>query len=230
VNKSENVEVTHKRSELFPLLESLLIVADEPIVPKKIEEIIGIPQGDIENAFLALSRQYKAEKRGFELLRVKPDTVFTNDESGNVDFGWQLFSGKDNAKTVEAFLKNTGTQKLSPQALEALAIFAYKQPVTRAQIASIRGVNSDSIIRTLLVRGLIEESNEMTDTGAIKYKTTNYFLEKMGIDSLSDLPPISPLLPTVKQALDENEHEKRLQKISHTGIKADVLSEVPDEQ
>jgi segregation and condensation protein B len=163
-------------------------------------------------------------------LRVKPDTVFTNDESGNVDFGWQLFSGKDNAKTVEAFLKNTGTQKLSPQALEALAIFAYKQPVTRAEVASIRGVNSDSIVRTLLVRGLIEESNEMTDTGAIKYKTTNYFLEKIGIDSLSDLQPISPLLPTVKQALDENEHEKRLQRIAHTGIKDDVFSEVLDEQ
>ncbi|MDR1033850.1 MAG: SMC-Scp complex subunit ScpB [Bifidobacteriaceae bacterium] len=177
-------------------IEAILIVCDEGVRVDQLTDVLDAEVPEIERALADLQAKYAENANGFVLRESK-------------DGFWQLFSAPEHAETVEKFLHNNRLQKLSIQALEVLAIIAYKQPVTRAEIASIRGVNSDQIVRALLAKELICHADELTTTGATKYATTDVFLQKLGIQQLDELYPLAPYLPPVTE-IDENE---RLQKL-----------------
>jgi segregation and condensation protein B len=135
-----------------------------------------------------LSNQYADQDRGIDLRR-----------AGG---GWRFYTRDRYAPYVEKLLLDGQRAKLTRAALETLAVIAYRQPVTRARVAAVRGVNCDGVIRTLLARGLVEETGTDQETGGFLYRTTELFLERLGLSSLEDLPPIAPLLPEV-DSIDE---------------------------
>ncbi|WP_231728581.1 SMC-Scp complex subunit ScpB [Arthrobacter sp. EPSL27] len=129
----------------------------------------------------ASSQGVTATPRGFELR--------------NIAGGWRIYSRAEFADIVAGFVLEGQTARLTQAALETLAVIAYRQPVSRARVSAIRGVNVDSVVRTLTQRGLIEDSGTDPESGAILYRTTSYFLERMGIGSVAELPQLSPHLP-----------------------------------
>ena len=129
----------------------------------------------------ALAGAYTAEGRGFDLREVAG--------------GWRLYTREQCAPVVERFLTDGHEVRLTQAALEALAVVAYRQPVSRARVSAVRGVNCDAVMRTLTLRGLVEEQSTDPETGAILYRTTGYFLERLGLASLADLPELAPFLP-----------------------------------
>jgi segregation and condensation protein B len=137
-----------------------------------------------------LSDDYTAAGRGFDLRSVAG--------------GWRLYTRAEHAPVVERFVLDGQQAKLSQAALETLAVVAYRQPVSRARVSAVRGVNCDGVMRTLTTRGLVEEAGVDPDSGALLYRTTSYFLERMGMDTLDDLPALAPYLPDVDD-LDEVE-------------------------
>jgi segregation and condensation protein B len=143
---------------------------------------------EVAAALTELEQEYAAAHRGFTLR--------------SVGGGWRVYSRPDYAPVVEKFLLDGQQARLTHAALETLAVIAYRQPVSRGRVSAVRGVNVDGVIRTLLTRGLIEELDEAGEGGSILYGTTSYFLERMGLGSLDDLPAIAPFLPEV-DALDE---------------------------
>jgi segregation and condensation protein B len=190
VSENQNAE-----NALRGKIEAILIVCDEGVSAEQLSDVFDVPTDHIDAVLHDLQAKYINNANGFALRQSK-------------DGFWQLFSALEHAETVEKFLHNNRIQKLSIQALEVLAIIAYKQPVTRAEIASIRGVNSDQIVRSLQAKELIEHADESAPTGATTYATTDVFLQKLGINSLDELYPLAPYLPPVAE-IDENE---RLQK------------------
>ena len=129
----------------------------------------------------ALAGACTAEGRGFDLREVAG--------------GWRLYTREECAPVVERFLTDGQEVRLTQAALEALAVVAYRQPVSRAQVSAVRGVNCDAVLRTLTLRGLVEEQSTDPETGAILYRTTDYFLERLGLASLAGLPELAPFLP-----------------------------------
>ncbi|MEX2441948.1 MAG: SMC-Scp complex subunit ScpB [Pontimonas sp.] len=170
--------------DLLPALEALLMVADQPLSTLALAQITGRPQPEVHSAVAQLRADYAGEtagpRRGFELR-----------ELGG---GWRIYAGSQWDGLVRSMLHDDSPQRLSHQALETLAVVAYKQPVTRSQVSAVRAVNVDSVMRTLIARGLIDEHSNDGDTGAIFYQTTPLLLEYLGIESLEELPPLSPLL------------------------------------
>jgi segregation and condensation protein B len=147
------------------------------------------PGGDeVREHLLAMSERLSADRSGIDLR-----------ESGG---GWRFYTREDFAPVVERFVLDGAQTRLSRAALESLAVIAYRQPVTRARVSAVRGVNVDGVIRTLLARGLVEEAGTDADTGGILYRTTELFLERMGLGGIDDLPPLGPLLPDV-DAIDD---------------------------
>ncbi|APF40249.1 SMC-Scp complex subunit ScpB [Neomicrococcus aestuarii] len=175
-------------SELTPALEAILMVTDVPVTVQRFAEVLEVSSEEIEDALRTLVQDY--EGRGFELREVAG--------------GWRIFSRPQFGDLVGKFVLEGQTSRLTQAALETLAIVAYRQPVSRSRVAAIRGVNVDSVVRTLVTRGLITESGVDPESGATLYQTTPAFLERLGISSISELPPISPLLPGI-DALDEFE-------------------------
>ena len=175
-------------------LEAILMVAPEPIPADRLAASIDLPEADTDSLLRAMSRAYTEEQRGFELR-----------EAGG---GWRFYSHPRYSEIVAGFITSGQSSRLSVQALETLAVIAYRQPCTRAQIASIRGVEVDSVVRTLVTRGLVEQVGTTAATGASLYATTPLFLEKMGMNSLDDLAPLAPYLPDDAD-LDEVEKELR---------------------
>ena len=116
--------------------------------------------------------------------------------------GWRFYSHPDMATIVEKFVLDGQQSRLTQAALETLAVIAYRQPVSRARVSAIRGVNVEAVMKTLITRGLVEESGLEPETGAILYSTTSFFLEKIGINRVEDLPALAPFLPDV-DGLDE---------------------------
>jgi segregation and condensation protein B len=169
-------------------LEALVLVAVEPLSSVVLAQLTRVPVPDVESALKDLSAEYDTQGRGFELREVAG--------------GWRFFTRDTCAEVVERFVRDGQQARLTQAALETLAVIAYKQPVTRARISAIRGVNVDGVVRTLLSRGLIEEAGHEESSQAILYVTTSYFLERMGVASLEDLPPIGPLLPDAADAID----------------------------
>lgn len=162
-------------------IEALLIVADEPMPAVELAAAIGVPVEDVEQALQDLISQYTEQDRGFELRQVAG--------------GWRYYTAMACAPLMERYATEGQQARLTQAALETLAVIAYKQPVTRGRISAIRGVNVDGVIKTLLQRGLIEEVGHEAESNAILYRTTGYFLERMGLANLTDLPPIAEHLP-----------------------------------
>ncbi|SDG42912.1 segregation and condensation protein B [Lentzea fradiae] len=169
-------------------LESVLLVVDSPIAEDQLSSALEQPVRRVKRALRTLSTRYTESGSGIDLRR-----------AGD---GWRFYTRDRFAPFVEKLLLDGQRAKLTRAALETLAVIAYRQPVTRARIAAVRGVNVDGVIRTLVARGLIEETGTDSDTGGILYRTTELFLERLGLSSLHDLPPIAPLLPEV-DAIDD---------------------------
>ncbi|PWN04089.1 SMC-Scp complex subunit ScpB [Nocardioides silvaticus] len=176
-------------AELRPALEALLMVADQPLDQVVLASAVGYPEGEVVEALTALATEYDEQGRGFELR--------------NVAGGWRYYTREELAGVVEAFVLDGQQARLTQAALETLAVVAYQQPVSRARVSAIRGVNVDGVMRTLLNRGLVEEAGQDGEHGATLYRTTSYFLERIGIVSLDDLPELAPYLPE----LDEMEED-----------------------
>ncbi|CAM3194469.1 SMC-Scp complex subunit ScpB [Nocardioides dubius] len=183
----EETEV--RRVELRPALEALLMIADQPLDELSLASAVGHPQAEVAGALAALAEEYASQGRGFELR--------------NVAGGWRYYTREEYAEVVEAFVLEGQTARLTQAALETLAVVAYKQPVSRARVSAIRGVNVDGVMRTLLARGLVEEAGADDDTGANLYRTTSYFLERIGVTSLDDLPELAPYLPDMEDIEDD---------------------------
>ncbi|MEU4211286.1 SMC-Scp complex subunit ScpB [Streptomyces sp. NPDC026206] len=166
---------------LKPALEAVLMVVDEPATEEHLAKVLGRPRRDIEGALRELSGEYAAQERGFELRQVAG--------------GWRFFTRAEYADAVEAFVLDGQQARLTQAALETLAVVAYRQPVSRSRVSAVRGVNCDGVMRTLLQRALVEEAGTEPETGAILYRTTNYFLERMGLRGLDELPELAPFLP-----------------------------------
>lgn len=175
-------------------LEAILIVAPEPVSLKSLAYAVEETEAVTDLLLRALSEEYSAQGRGFQLREVGG--------------GWRLYSHPRFADVVGGFVTAGQSAKLSNPALETLAVIAYRQPVTRAQIAAIRGVDVDSVVRTLATRGLVEPVGTTAATGATLYGTTQHFLERMGMNSLDELAPLAPYLPDDDE-LEEVEKELR---------------------
>ncbi|KFI49323.1 SMC-Scp complex subunit ScpB [Bifidobacterium biavatii] len=169
-------------------LEAVLMAADEPQQEADLARVLGRSAAVIGETLELMRADYDAEQRGFELRRTAR--------------GWQYASRAEFEPVVAAFVTDGQTARLSQAAMEALAIIAYQQPVTRAQVAAIRGVNSDGVIRSLTVRGLVHEDGADPESRAARLVTTELFLDKMGLDSLAQLPELAPFLPAADAVAD----------------------------
>ena len=168
-------------SGLWPALEAILLVADEPLGENILAQVLEVAQAEISAALHQLADSYTAQGRGFELREVAG--------------GWRYYTRSEFAPAVERFVRDGQEVRLTQAALETLAVVAYRQPVGRAQVSAVRGVNCDSVMRTLVLRGLVEEAGTDHETGAILFRTTAYFLERLGLASLEQLPELAPFLP-----------------------------------
>lgn len=170
------------RSEITRALEAVLLVAEEPVEAHLLAQLLEVSPARVESECADLAQSYSEEDRGFVLARVAG--------------GYRLQTHPDLAPYVERFVLDGQPSRLSAAALETLAVVAYRQPVSRPQVASVRGVNADAVMRTLAHRGFIEEVGRDAGPGqAVLYGTTRLFLEKLGLDSLADLPPLSSFVP-----------------------------------
>src|SRR5437764_6170432 len=173
-------------------IEAILMVAEEPIETHLLAQLLEVAPARIDELCGDLAAGYEEQERGFILVRVAG--------------GWRFQSHPDLAPYVERFVLDGQSARLSAAALETLAIVAYKQPVSRAQVAAIRGVNADAVMRTLQVRGYVEEVARDPGPGqAVLYGTSRLFLERVGLDSLHDLPPLADFVPgpEVMEALEQ---------------------------
>lgn len=163
-------------------LEALLFVSDEPVSATTLADIVGIPPVDVDTALAELSCDLREEERGIQLREVAG--------------GWRLYSHPAYHELIEKYILSWDTHKLSQAALEALAVIAYRQPVTRADVNAVRGVNSEAVISSLVEKGIVRPlGREKKQGGAILYGTTRAFLEKFGLNSLRDLPPLEDFAP-----------------------------------
>jgi segregation and condensation protein B len=181
--------------DLSGAIEALLMVADQPLAAVVVAQTVGVPLSRVNEAIGALQSDYNGElggaRRGFELREVGG--------------GWRIYAREEFDDVVRSMLHDDSPQRLSQQALETLAVIAYKQPVTRSQVSAVRAVNVDTVMRPLVARGLITEHSTDSETGAIFYQTTPLLLEYLGIESLEQLPPISPLLDDGRSGFDDVE-------------------------
>jgi segregation and condensation protein B len=166
-------------------LEAVLLVTDEPVPSVTLAQVTERPTDEVEQTLRLLADEYVEGERGFELR--------------NVAGGWRLYTRPDCAPYVERFVLDGQSARLTQAALETLAVIAYRQPVTRSRVSAVRGVNVDGVIRTLLARGLITESGHDEDTGGLLYRTTPMLLERLGLQSLDELPSLAPLLPELDE-------------------------------
>lgn len=174
------------KPELERSIEAILMVVDEPVDEITLAQVTNHPVEDVSAAIENLLPSYM--DRGFELRRING--------------GWRFYSKGEYSPAVEKFVLDGQQSRLTQAALETLAVIAYRQPVSRARVSAIRGVNVEAVMKTLVTRGLVEESGIEPETGAILYATTSYFLERLGLNSLSDLPALAPYLPDLDR-LDE---------------------------
>jgi segregation and condensation protein B len=175
--------------DLERALEAILMVADEPLDQVRLASVVGHPVDDVAQALEALAAEYAEQGRGFDLRSVAG--------------GWRFYSRPEFAGVVESFVLEGQQARLTQAALETLSVVAYKQPVSRARVSAIRGVNVDGVMRTLLSRGLVEEAGQDEQSGANLYRTTSYFLERIGVGSLDELPELAPYLPDMDDLEDE---------------------------
>lgn len=190
---------------LRPALEAVLMVADQPLDHLTLAQAVGHPPVEVQAALSELAAEYDEQGRGFELR--------------HVGGGWRYFTREAFAPAVERFVLDGQQARLTQAALETLAVVAYRQPVSRSRISAIRGVNVDGVVRTLVTRGLLEEAGTDPESGAHLYRTSSYFLERMGLASLAELPDIAPMLPDIEDMEDD---------LVPPGVSDDVTAEVAD--
>ncbi len=166
---------------LSAAIEALLLLADEPMSLLAIAQATRQPTDDVEATVRALAAEYDEAVRGFDLREVAG--------------GWRYYTRSECSPLVERYVLDGQQARLTQASLETLAVIAYRQPVTRGRVSAVRGVNVDGVIRTLVTRGLIEEAGHEEESSAILYRTTSTFLERLGIASLDDLPPLAEHLP-----------------------------------
>ena len=162
-------------------LEALLLMATEPVPSAELAQAVRAPVGVVEQALHDLADFYDQTGRGFELR--------------NVGGGWRYWTRAEHADLIGSWLIEGQHARLSQAALETLAVVAYLQPISRGRVSAVRGVNVDGVLRTLVTRDLVQEVDRDAETGAMLFGTTGGFLERLGLASLDDLPPIAPLLP-----------------------------------
>jgi segregation and condensation protein B len=170
-------------AELTAVLEALLLVVDTPVSVATLATVMQQTTDRVAAALQRMASELDDRGSGIDLR-----------EAGG---GWRMYTRARFAPYVERLLLDGSRSKLTRAALETLAVVAYRQPVTRARVSAVRGVNVDAVIRTLLARGLITEAGADPDTGAVTFATTELFLERLGLSSLADLPDIAPLLPDI---------------------------------
>jgi segregation and condensation protein B len=162
-------------------LEAVLLVVDEPVAEVVLAQVVERPTEEVAALLRALAAEYDADGRGFELR--------------NLSGGWRLYTRASCAPFVERFVRDGQQARLTQAALETLAVVAYRQPVSRSRVAAIRGVNVEAVMRTLVSRGLVTEVGTEPESGAVLYGTTGFFLERLGVSSVADLPAVSEFLP-----------------------------------
>ena len=169
--------------QVAPQLEALLLIAEEPVPVTVLAEATNAPVPVVEEALTSLVEQYAATGRGFTLR--------------SIGGGWRFATLPEHHELLSRWVVEGQVNRLTQAGLETLAVIAYLQPISRTRVSAVRGVNVDTAVRTLLSRGLITEQGQDTQTGAALLRTTDYFLERIGLPSLDDLPPIAPRLPEV---------------------------------
>jgi segregation and condensation protein B len=162
-------------------LEAILMVVDEPVSEVLLAQVTERPTEEVVTALRALALDYDDAGRGFELRQVAG--------------GWRFYTRAACAPYVERFVLDGQQARLTHAALETLAVVAYRQPVSRARVSAVRGVNVDGVMRTLVARGLVEEASHDGESGSILYRTTSYFLERLGLRGVDELPELAPFLP-----------------------------------
>jgi len=162
-------------------LEALLLLADEPMPTMTLAEATRCPVEEVEPVVRELAAEYTEQMRGFDLREVAG--------------GWRFYTRAECSPLIERWVLDGQQARLTQASLETLAVIAYQQPVSRGRVSAVRGVNVDGVIKTLLTRGLIEEAGTDDESQAILYRTTGYFLERLGIASLDELPPLAEHLP-----------------------------------
>lgn len=186
---TESLETPVMEPPLRAALEAILLVVDEPVPEVMLAQILERPREDVVAALRGLSEEYSEQGRGFDLREIAG--------------GWRFYTRDSCAPLVERFVMDGQRARLTQAALETLAVVAYRQPVSRARVAAIRGVNSDGVIRTLTLRGLIEEAGHDPEHQATLYRTTSYFLERLGLRSIEELPELAPFLPDDLEGIEE---------------------------
>lgn len=166
-------------------IEAILMVVDEPAAPADLATALDVPEAEVLGTLMELRDEFANpdNPRGFELREV--------------DGRWRFYSSRLYADVVGTFIVEGQSARLSQAALETLAVVAYRQPISRGQVSQVRGVNVDSVVKTLSARGLVTEVGELG--GAVLYGTTTEFLERMGMSTLDELPPLAPYLPELDQ-------------------------------
>ncbi|MEU8267191.1 SMC-Scp complex subunit ScpB [Sphaerisporangium sp. NPDC049002] len=182
-------ETAEPEPSLRAALEAILLVVEEPVAEVTLAQVLERPSREVAEALADLSGEYTAQGRGFDLREVAG--------------GWRLYTRAECAALVERFVRDGQQTRLTQAALETLAVVAYRQPVSRARVAAVRGVNSDGVMRTLTARGLVEEAGTDPESQAVLYRTSSYFLERLGLRSLEELPALAPFLPDDVENLEE---------------------------
>ncbi|MCZ2403483.1 SMC-Scp complex subunit ScpB [Paenarthrobacter sp. Z7-10] len=191
-------------------LEAVLMVVDEPVEESALAAALGRPLDDVRQLLAGLQREYDG------YTRIGHDGVPAGNQDDSADFvtaprgyelrnvagGWRIYSRPEFSALVSRFIMDGQSARLTQAALETMAVIAYRQPVSRARVSAIRGVNVDSVVRTLIQRGLIEEAGTDPESGAFLYRTTQFFLERIGVGSVDELPRLAPHLPGLENLHD----------------------------
>lgn len=185
----QELELELEMLDVRPALEAVLMVADQSLDQLTLAQAVGHPPAEVAEALVELAASYDEQGRGFELR--------------NVAGGWRYYTRDEFAPAVQRFVLDGQQARLTQAALETMAVVAYRQPISRSRVSAIRGVNVDGVMRTLVTRGLVEEAGVDRESGAILYQTSNYFLERMGLASLEELPDLAPFLPELSDMDDE---------------------------
>ncbi|HZE65617.1 MAG TPA: SMC-Scp complex subunit ScpB [Sporichthyaceae bacterium] len=174
---------------LAAALEAVLLVVDAPVTEAELATACQAGPQEVRDTLHALAADYEQAGRGFMLRQVAG--------------GWRFYTHPACAGAVERFVRDGQQARLTQAALETLAVVAYRQPVSRSRVSAVRGVNVDGVMRTLLTRGLVEEAGTETESGATLYRTTGYFLDRLGLTSLAELPELAPFLPEIDALGDD---------------------------
>lgn len=169
------------------IVEAILLLADEPVPASQMGEVLEVPRAEVESILTALAESYRAEDRGFVLRESAP--------------GWRLYTDPECAPWLERFVTGHRHARLTGASLEVLAIVAYKGPISRSEISEIRGVDSDGVVKTLLLRGLIEASGTGPGSANV-FEVSDEFLERMGLRSVDELPPLTDFMPDAEAVED----------------------------